>query len=200
MQIRSLMGVLYFCVLLAGCANQSGEFSYQERSFGGLLGSTKHLSRRSWVLSGHASILVAPLPVSHLTETERQQLQKTLVSELERGFLKVDGIAQTSTLIESLFEAQQGRYHYLLMPSITGSVEGLTGLPELLDNPSVSSIKADVLSVKLALYNVPAAELIDVSLVEVRGARITLENQLSTSLAANAFEVYAKRLNAVPHP
>ncbi len=96
--------------------------------------------------------------------------------------------------------ARQGGYHYLLVPFITGSIEGLTGLPELLDEPSPSRVNPDAVTVKLALYSAPTGGLLDVSLVEIQSARFTLENHHSLSLASSAFELYAKRLNAVPHP
>lgn len=195
MRAQSFSVVFLSCVFLLGCASQSGEFSYRESSLAGLLGSTKHQSRRSWVLSGHASILVAPFPVSHLTDRERKRLQDSLVGELGKGFLHVAGANKGS-----LQEAQQGQYHYLLVPTLTDAFEGLTGLPELLDNPEPALIGPDSLSVKLALYNVPMSTLIDVTLVDVQGALITLDDQSSMHLASNAFEMYARRLNAIPHP
>ncbi|MGH1371627.1 MAG: DUF4823 domain-containing protein [Cellvibrionaceae bacterium] len=200
MQVRSFMVALSLCVLLSACAGRSGEFAYQETSFAGLLGQAEHLSRRGWVLSGHASILVAPFPASDLTDRERQALQTALVAELDKGFLRVDSAENETSLTAALFTAQQGSHHYLMVPSITDSVDGLSGLQELLDNPYVPNIEPDRLTVKLALYNVPAAKLIDVSLVQVQGSRLTWDNQTPLALASDAFELYAKRLNAVPHP
>lgn len=195
MRAQSFTVVIFSVVFLFGCASQSGEFSYRESSFAGLLGSTKHQSRRSWVLSGHASILVAPFPASHLTDNQRKRLQDSLVNELGKGFYHVAGASKGS-----LLEAQQGQYHYLLVPTLTDSFDGLTGLPELLDNPEPALIGPDSLSLKLALYNVPVSALIDVTLVDVQSALITLDDQSPTSLASGAFEMYARRLNAIPHP
>ncbi len=200
MKLRTAAVTFCLMTFLSGCAAQSSEYSYRESSFGGLFGKAAHLSRRNWVVSEKASILVAPLPLSRLTSVERHRLQRTLVSELGRGFRQVDAVDTSATLANYLVAARQGGYHYLLVPFITGSIEGLTGLPELLDEPSPSRVNPDAVTVKLALYSAPTGGLLDVSLVEIQSARFTLENHHSLSLASSAFELYAKRLNAVPHP
>jgi len=194
-----LAAIVGACLALTACISSEGAYAYRESLFGGLLGERAHHSRRGWVLSEQASIAVAPFQNAYLTDAQLLVLQAELARELDKSFAQVSMISERTSVHEWLAAAKGRQNHYLIAPALTEELDALNGLPELLDNPSYANIGPDSVSIKIALYNVPTATLIDLALVEVKGPWLGLENRRATDLSGSAFAVYVRRLNATPH-
>lgn len=184
-------------ILLSGCS--STDFVHTESSLFGLLGKSSHHTRRDWVISEKAVIMVAPFPKSDAKETTRIQNQRWLIEELEKSFSQIIASSSAGSISHQLNLAGANHAHYLIVPSVTDQEDQLNGVPELLDNPKPEQIGADSIAVKILLYDVYARSLIDATLIEQRGPYIQLNNESPNPLIREAFQIYASRLNATPH-
>jgi len=184
---------------LAACAVPESSYLYRQQAGLGFLGEAEYQSRRSWVLSEKASIAVAPFQPTFLSRRQNQRLLMELVSKLSEDFVRVEVVAQRQSVYEQLAIARSSGAHYLVVPSVVALEQRLNAISELTDEPGIADIGRDAISFKMALYDVPNARLVDVSVVRASSAAITLEPTEPKQIAASAFDLYVGRLSAAPY-
>ena len=181
------------CSVLSGCSIGHRQPLVDDHHYErGMLGfPNSQYSRRSWVISEKASLLVRSPSSSWLSDSQSFHLQKHAQSALARYFTEVD-------IDFSNHYAATGRhYHYDIQFEVLNEVERMAAPGSWLSSESDKQFGRDRVMVKVKLLDHQTQELLDVSWIALSSGWLQLRQSDTHQLLAKSFLRYAQNLSAV---
>ena len=157
-------------------------------------------SRRSWVISEMASILVLPPNQEQLQPRFAHRVQLTLAAALEPNFAQVKKsyYTQPVSVAQALRDARRSKHHYLVLPVVIDHKDRTNSMAEIIaGDRRDKAFGADRAALKFALYEVDRGELIDTSFIELSSSWSVFGGGDSETLFRPMMEAYANRLSAI---
>lgn len=182
------------CVLLTtGCS--SVQYSSAAVSKPSYWPWTKQSLGRAWVLSEDSALLVMPTEAEFSTPAQGLLLQRQLQLALSQVFARVDCVQTDHPQAD--INAALNNHHYFLVPYLLQQVDRMNSLEEFAHADYSNGVGRDYLQVKLLLHHARTGEILDTTVIEIFGDRLSIVDRDFDNLFFKAFSQYAGQLSAM---